>query len=57
MGYGEEQENVLIREIWKELHLLMSQEIWVEVEHIKAHRTKKDQKGDVAIGQVCHRGQ
>ena len=30
--------------IWEELHLLMSKEIMVEVEHVKAHRTKKDKK-------------
>ena len=30
--------------IWEELHLLVSKEIWVEVEHVRAHRTKKDQK-------------
>ena len=27
-----------------ELHLLVSKEILVEVEHVKAHRTKKDKK-------------
>ena len=30
--------------IWKRLHLLVSKEILVEVEHVKAHRTKKDKK-------------
>ena len=30
--------------IWEELHLLVSKEISVEVEHVKAHRTKKDKK-------------
>ena len=30
--------------IWDELHLLMSKEIFVEVEHVRAHRTKKDKK-------------
>ena len=29
---------------WDELHLLMSKEVLVEVEHVKAHRTKKDKK-------------
>ena len=30
--------------IWKELHLLTSREILVEVEHATAHRTEKDKK-------------
>ena len=30
--------------IWKELHLLTSREILVEVEHAKAHRTEKDKR-------------
>ena len=30
--------------IWEELHLLVSKEISVEVEHVKAHCTKKDKK-------------
>ena len=30
--------------IWEELHLLVSKEFFVEVEHVKAHRTKKDNK-------------
>ena len=29
---------------WEELQLLTSREIPVEVEHVKAHRTKKDKK-------------
>ena len=29
---------------WEELNLLVSQEILVEVEHVKAHRTEKDKK-------------
>ena len=29
---------------WEELHLLMSKETLVDVEHVKAHRTKKDKK-------------
>ena len=37
--------------IWEELHLLMSKEILVEVEHVKTHRTKKDKK-DVAIIEI-----
>ena len=49
MGYGEEKENALVQKLamlicglnkWEELHLLMSKEILVEVEHVKAHRTK-----------------
>ena len=31
-------------EIWEELHSLISREILVEVEHVKAHRTEKDKK-------------
>ena len=31
--------------IWEVLHLLMSKEILVEVEHVKAHRTKMDKQG------------
>ena len=52
MGFGEEKGNALIPKlvmrtcgkIWEELHLLTSEEILVEVEHVKAHRTKKDKK-------------
>ena len=53
MGYGEEKVNALIRKLamlicgsrfCEELHLLSSKEIVVEVEHVKAHRTKKDKK-------------
>ena len=31
-------------QISEELHVLTSKEILVEVEHVKAHRTKKDKK-------------
>ena len=30
--------------IWEELHRLAARDIVVEVEHVKAHRTKKDKK-------------
>ena len=30
--------------IWEELHRLVARDIVVEVEHVKAHRTKKDKK-------------
>ena len=30
--------------IWEDLHRLVSKEISVEVEHVKAHRTQKDKK-------------
>ena len=30
--------------LWEELHLLLSKELLVEVEHVKAHRTKKEKK-------------
>ena len=29
---------------WEELHLLLSKEILVEVDHVKAHRTQKEKK-------------
>ena len=50
-GYGEEKENSLIQkhkmrilwiEIWEELRNLAAGDILVEVEHAKAHRTKKE---------------
>ena len=31
--------------IWEDLHLPVSEEIVVELEHVKAHRTKKDKEG------------
>ena len=31
-------------EIWEELHGLAERGIWAEVEHVKAHRTKKEEK-------------
>ena len=34
-------------EIWQELHNLAARDITVEVEHVKAHCTKKE--GDVAL--------
>ena len=58
MGFGEELETASTRkagdadlwmEIWEELHLLVSKEISVEVEHVKAHRTKKDKKRSVEL--------
>ena len=30
--------------MWEELHRLAARDIAVEVEHVKAHRTKKEQK-------------
>ena len=51
LGFAEENGNASIQKlvmrpcgskIWKELHLLMSKEILVEVEHVKAHRAEKD---------------
>ena len=50
-GYGEEKDNApkagdadLWIKIWEELLLPTSKEKWVEVEHVKAHRTEKDKK-------------
>ena len=34
---------------WEELHLVMSKEILVEVEHVKAHRTEKEKKRNDAF--------
>ena len=39
--------------IWEELHLLTSKEILVEVEHVKAHRTKKDKKDMSHVEAAC----
>ena len=41
--------------IWEELHRLRSEDIIVEVEHVKAHRTKKGEK-HVAVREICHGG-
>ena len=49
MGYGKEKENAsnqkleadLWIKIWEELHRLAARDTVVEVEHVKAHRTKK----------------
>ena len=30
--------------VWEEMHLVAAREIVVEVEHVKAHRTKMDKK-------------
>ena len=53
MSCGEEKGNVSTRKLamltcgsrfGKKLDLLVSKEIFVEVEHVKAHRRKKDKK-------------
>ena len=54
MGHGEEKENASTRKLamlicGEELHLLVSKEISVEVEHVKAHRTKEGQERDVEL--------
>ena len=41
--------------IWEGLHLPRSKEMLVEVEHVKAHRTKKGKKGHVAFREVSSR--
>ena len=49
MGYGEERNCIKPRagdadlwiKIWEELHNLVSRDIVVEVEHVKAHRNLK----------------
>ena len=51
-GYGEERKCIdpkagdadLWIKNWEELYFLVSEEISVEGEHVKAHRTKKDKK-------------
>ena len=53
MGCGEDKEKCikpkagdadLWIKMWEELHRLAARDIVVEVEHVKAHRTKKDKK-------------
>ena len=53
MVYGEEKGSTSIpkmvmrtcgSKMWEELHLLALEETWVDVEHVKAHRTEKDKK-------------
>ena len=53
MGCGKEEGHASIRKagdaglwikIWEELHLSTPKELLVEVEHVKAHRTGKDEK-------------
>ena len=53
MGNGEENQKCikpkpgdadLWIKIWEELHRLAARDIVVEVEHVKAHRTKKDKE-------------
>ena len=34
--------------IWEELHRLAARDMAVEVEHVKAQRTREEQKGDDA---------
>ena len=41
--------------IWEELHGLAERCILVEVEHVKAHRTKKEKKHMSQFEMVCHR--
>ena len=33
-----------VSKIWEELHKLAGRDMAVEVEHVKAHRTKKDMR-------------
>ena len=52
MGYGEDRECIrpkagnadLWIKVWEELHRLAARDILVELEHVKAHRTKKDKR-------------
>ena len=41
----------------EDLHLLVSKEHLVEVEHVKAHRTKKMTRQMSQFEKVCHRRQ
>ena len=43
-GLPKSSDDHLWKNIWEELHLLVSKEFLVEVEHVKAHRTKEGQK-------------
>ena len=46
----------MVERMWEELFCLSSKEILVEVEQVKAHRTEKDKKEDVAFQEVyCRR--
>ena len=43
--------------LWKtvgKLHVLVERSILVEVEHVKAHRTKKEKEQYVTVSEVCH---
>ena len=52
IGYGESRECITPRagdadswiKIWEEVHRLAARDIVVKVEHVKAHRTKKEKK-------------
>ena len=52
MGCGEERKCIdtkagdadLWIKIWEQVHHLVSRDFVVEVEHVKAHRTKKEKK-------------
>ena len=55
MGYEVERERECIKpragdaglwiKIWEDLHSLAARDFIVEVEHVRAHRTKKERKG------------
>ena len=64
VGYEKVRKSVLSQEpemqtcgkMWEELHKLVKRGILVEVEHVKAHRTKKGkEKKNDAIWEVLHR--
>ena len=43
--------------LWKtvgKLHVLVERSIFVEVEHVKAHRAKKEKEHYVTVSEVCH---
>ena len=58
IGYEVERERECIKpragdaglwiNIWEDLHSLAARDITVEVEHVKAHRTKKERKEDMS---------
>ena len=43
--------------IWEELHRAHQEGILVDIEHVKAHRTKKENSANVFLRKVRHRRQ
>ena len=47
---------ILWIKIWEELHLLLSKENLAQMEHVKAHRTKKDKKEMTQFDKLVTKG-